>query len=399
METKNKMDIWFFPGWYPDRNDSMYGLFVKRHAEAVSLIHNVTVLYASATGSKRAGFEITHSISKGVTEVICYYPREEGYLRSVINPLRFLKAQYRLLSYAKKKFPFPSVCHVHVLTRAAIIPLYLSFVKGIPYVITEHWSRYLPENIRKGSYKGFIRRWFTSLISRKAFGITAVTKNLAEAMQMAGLKNDNYLIVPNVADPELFKPADTYAESAKKDVFKLVHVSCFDERAKNIKGIIDAASMLHRERNDFKLYIVGDGEDFSLVHDYYRSLSLPDGIIEFTGLMEGEPLAQVMAGADLFVMFSNYENLPCTIVESLTCGVPVISTAVGGISEYLNDSNGILVPRGDINSLTEGIRAFLDGRIAFDKPGISRTARDIFSFKAVSEQFRDLYAHAVEKGS
>lgn len=391
MERENKLNVWFFPGWYPDRHDSMFGLFVRRHAEAVSLIHSVTVLYASGVSDAYNKYEITLDTSNDITEVICYYKKETGILRSLLNPARYMIAQIRLLRYCNSKFTAPDICHVHVLTRAATIPLYLSYAKHIPFVITEHWSRYLPENISKGSYKGILRKWFTKLVARKATGISAVTNNLATAMQEAGLNNENYLIIPNVADPSLFKPCTPDSHPSKNDFARLVHVSCFDERAKNIKGIIDAVSELRKERSDFRLYIIGDGEDHRMVYDYFQSLAIPEGTVEFTGLLEGEPLADMMAGADLYVMFSNYENLPCTIVESLTCGVPVISTAVGGISEFVNEENGILVNRGNTRQLVEGIRAFLDGKKTFNNQLISKKAAEIFSYKAVAKQFNNLY--------
>ena len=57
----------------------------------------------------------------------------------------------------------PDMCHVHVLSRTAVLALYLKTLHQIPYLITEHWSRYFPQNVKKGSYKGFFRKIFTKI--------------------------------------------------------------------------------------------------------------------------------------------------------------------------------------------------------------------------------------------
>ena len=64
--------------------------------------------------------------------------------------------------------------------------------------------------------------------------------------------------------------------------------------------------------------------------------------------------------ADCLLMFSNYENLPLVILESMACGKPVISTNVGGINEVVNSTNGVLL---DSNNQLDLAKAILN----FDK--------------------------------
>lgn len=65
---------------------------------------------------------------------------------------------------------------------------------------------------------------------------------------------------------------------------------------------------------------------------------------------------RVIAGADLFVLASSHEGLPVAVMEALALGVPVVATAVGGLSEAVTDGvDGLLVPPGDPEALAAAI--------------------------------------------
>lgn len=387
----DRKKILFIARWYPDRHDPMLGLFVQKHALAVHLFHDVAVLYVTADNSLAPGTSIkSENNYNGIREFRIYFGKHRS---GISNACAYMKYYWQGLNWIIQKSGLPDLTHVHILSRTAFPALWLKMTKGIPYLITEHWSRYLPPNVANGAYKGWLRKLFTRLAVSKADGVTTVTNNLAQAMQVQGLKN-TYFITPNVADVHDFRPQMPHETAAIK---KLVHISCFDEPAKNIRGIINAVKKLASVRNDFILEIIGDGKDFELVKNHAVSTGILDSRIFFTGLLTGSELSRKLREADALVMFSNYENLPCTIVESLCSGVPVISTDVGGIREHVTENFGILLPTGDETALSNALTKMLDHPQIFNRRQMCEYAISHFSMEAVGQLFNDIYQNSISK--
>ncbi|HMT29803.1 MAG TPA: glycosyltransferase [Bacteroidia bacterium] len=377
--------ILFIARWYPDKNDNMLGLFIQKHARAVHEIHDVTVIYVTADNSieleKTLIDEQNHF---GINEIRIYFRKSRFEL---INAFKYAYYYLKAVRIAEKKSGVFNLVHVHVLSRTAFPAILLKFTKGIPYIITEHWSRYLPVNLQNGSYSGILRKGFTRVAVTLASAVTTVTSNLASAMQKLHLKN-RYYITPNIADIHDFHPLENKKENSIK---KLLHVSCFDEPAKNIMGIINVIERLSKLRNDFVLEIVGDGKDFQMVKNHATQTGLLGKNIFFTGLLTGNELSSKMREADAFVMFSNYENLPCTIVESLSSGVPVISTNVGGIAEHISSKFGLLINPRNESELLNAIQKSLDFPETFDRQAMRAYALKHFSMEESGKLFHEIY--------
>ena len=83
--------------------------------------------------------------------------------------------------------------------------------------------------------------------------------------------------------------------------------------------------------------------------------------ISFRGALSRDEALRIIAGADAGLLSSDWENLPHAVVEALSVGVPVVSTAVGGVPEVVHDGvNGLLVPPGRPDELASAIRRVLE---------------------------------------
>jgi glycosyltransferase involved in cell wall biosynthesis len=374
--------ILFLPAWYPHKEDNMYGLFTKKHADVLSKQFKISVLYfAPAQKNNFSGMQIMRS---GNLFEYIYYPKHKGTnvfskLLRFLEFIRVMQHNYKLIQDENGK---PDLAHVHVLTRMGLIAYLLKKKHGLNFVITEHWSRYLNY---PGTYKGLLRKIITKMVASHALEITTVTKNLADAMQNHGLKN-RYSIVNNVVDTDLFRIANVNNKKTKKT---FVHVSCFEDKSKNISGLLDAIHILNQQRNDFECILIGSGTDFNQMIKKAQELSLNN--VVFTGLLEGKKLSETIASANFLVVSSRYENFPVVIPEAFACGLPVVATNVGGIAEWVNNSNGLLVEPDKTDKLAEAIHYMLDNYENFNPEEIRKIALNNFSTEAVLKQFIELY--------
>jgi glycosyltransferase involved in cell wall biosynthesis len=291
----------------------------------------------------------------------------------------------------KKEFGKPDIVHVHVLTRLGIIALLHRKITGIPYLVTEHWSRYLPT---VGTYRGFWRKLATRIVVKHAGAITTVTKNLSDAMQSQGLNNKNYQVIQNVVDTDLFHPGESPVSSSKK---RFVHISCFEDRSKNISGLLRAIALLSDTRNDFECQMIGEGLDLDRMTNFARELNIVGKTVHFTGLLEGDAIASALRQSSFLVLFSNFENMPVVINEAFASGIPVVATRVGGIAEHVDERKGILVYAGDETGMAKALSQMLDSYDTFDKNFIRNYALEQFSEKAIAEQFISIYRSILRK--
>ena len=199
------------------------------------------------------------------------------------------------------------------------------------------------------------------------------------------------MVLPNVVDTEEYVPG--YQES-KDNVKRFMHISCFEDRSKNISGLLRTISKLALIRTDFECTMVGEGIDLQQMQKLAKDMSLNEPIVRFTGLLEGVSLVKAYQSAGFMVMFSNYENMPVVISESFACGLPVVATSVGGIPEYVNEMNGLLVKAGDEDALLDALCYMLDHYNEFDKQKIRDEAIRTFSRQAVAEKLKELYSLA-----
>jgi len=392
----SKTKVLHLARWYPNRYDPMPGLFIQRHAEAANKCCDVGVVYTHQvddSGPANKTYDIDYYKVNGVLTAKIYYQSSSIKLfplNKLINIFRFFRANSIGIKLIEQELASFDIIHVHILTRLGIIALYYKLFHGKPYIITEHWSRYLDLT---DSFKGFLRKSATRLIVRYASFVTAVTNNLAKAMQSHKLANRNYIVLPNVVDSVFFKKYDINRVADNKIVF--VHVSCFEDKSKNVSGLLRVIKKLSETRSDFMFKLIGDGMDMDWLRNYSDEIGLTGEQILFTGLLEGEKLVKQMLTSNMLVIFSNYENFPVVINESLSLGIPVIATRVGGIPERINETNGILVDAGNEDQLLSGFISFLDKKIIFNTKEIQKKARDEFSPDTIGSILCGLYDKAL----
>ena len=346
------MKVLFLSAWYPTKRDAMAGLFVQKHAQAVAQQGaDVRVIYSEARG---------------------------------VHWWRDMRRQWRSL---RREWGMPNLVQMNVLDKNGIFAQWLYHRYHIPYVIIEHWSGYLPANFSfRGGWHGRIMRH----IAKQAACILPVSQMLEDAMKQCGIQNTHWQRIHNVVDDFFY---DTKKDQPKAigQKIRLLHVSCFDEKAKNIQGMLRAVRQLATYRQDFELIIVGTGIDYQQDKNYAHELHFPDGILHFTGEQTPQQVAQWMQDSDCFLFFSRYENAPVVLSECLAVGLPIISSNAGGIPEMVNNECGILVPSENEDALMQAMMHTMDHLADYPASTI-RPYGQKYTYDNVGAQLYQLYA-------
>ena len=389
-----KLNILFLSSWYPNRVLPTLGNFVQKHAEAVSLKNNVAALFVCSDINCKSKYEITENTINNIHTVNVYYKKVEHSF-PVISQLqkvnRYFKAHRKGLKLINSKFGTIDLVHHNILYPAGIIALYLKKFKHIPYIITENWTGYLPS-------KNMTLSWFQTMLSKKiaqnASFITPVSKDLRDAMMNLGFDSE-YEIIYNVTDTKLFRPLK---EKEKKEKIKIIHISTLDDPHKNISGMLRVADKLSKQRTDFEMWFIGDGDTAPHMKTA-SSLNILNMFAFFDGTKTTSEVAEIMRNADCFLLFSNYENLPCVMVEALASGIPIVSSTAGGIPEHITEKLGLLVKPLDEDALLFSLNKVIDNIKSgfYNSQELSDYANDNFSYEKVGEKFTELYNRILAK--
>lgn len=384
------MKVLFLSQWYPNRYDNMFGLFVQKHAEAVSLYCDVSVLYVHAD-DKIKEFEIVRQQQNEVTEYIVYYPvRTKGFCSKIRKLVNFTKAYKKGFDELKKIDWKPDILHANVLTRTPFVAFVYKKITATPYVITEHWTRLLKV---QDEFKGQLRRRLAKLVVKEAGYILPVSIELKEGLEYNNLLLTQCRIVENVVDICFYK---TYPINNKYKK-QILNVTCFSENHKNIFGLLRVVKKITEHRNDFQLILIGTGDDFEMTYDYYESLDIPEEIVFFAGLKTSEEVAELMHNVDFIVQFSNYESAGVVVQEALVSGKPVVSTKVGIATDYINNSNGLLIDVKDEQQLFTSIEYMLDNIDKYNTNEIANNISEQFSYKTIGRKFQEVYCEVLKE--
>lgn len=376
--------------WYPNRLDTMNGDFIQRHARAVAGFCKVDVIHVEPDKKNEITktFERSATQTKNLSETIVLYKpfRGLGVLSKLLSLRRYYNAFKKEIGQYIQENGLPDIVHVHVPMKAGLLALWMKKKYKIVFVVTEHWTIYHDNAAYSYYNRNAAFKYFTKKIFTQANLFLPVSKNLGELI-CKKVAEVPYVVVPNVVDTTFFN-ADNLDKQNDDVVFRFIHVSTLHEQ-KNPGGIIRSFAKFYQQYSAAELWIVGGNPD-ELV-----SLSNQLGItkaIHFLGLLSYKEVAQKMKCCHVLVMFSRYENMPCVIEEALCCGLPVISTNVGGISEVIDELNGKLVRNEEEQELLKAMIDIFINYISYNRNEISARAISRFSYEHGGANIENIYA-------
>lgn len=249
---------------------------------------------------------------------------------------------------------------------------------------TPDWSKSL--------YKHFVR-------TAKAFDATmACGQGVADRIDSVTGKNT--LAVYGVVDLDQFTPV-TDNSSVRKELGmplgKLVALYAGNlVKTKGVYEMIEAFARIERRAPKVVLKICGSGQQEDGMRRMIKEKNL-DHIIEIVGMVEPKQMHKWMQASDLFVLPSYMEGMPNAVMEAMACGLPVVSTSVGGLPEAVGDCQGaILVPPRNVEEFGKAVfkvlrddelrvRMGVASRVrAEERFGVTRTCQRMLAYLAAT---------------
>jgi glycosyltransferase involved in cell wall biosynthesis len=385
MNSTSSYVLWL-PSWYPTLLTPFDGDFIQRHARAVAQFIPVHILYIikDSEGLITRETKIEENTLGNLKETIIYYYSPRRKIKLLDGFLSRKKFTRIYKSYLHNQFGMngePAAVHVHVIYRAGLIASWLKKRFQLDYYVTEHWAGY-----DKSNYDNFFirsQRFRTTILKvlRLSKCVIPVSIDLGEKLRNL-VPSIKLKIIPNTVDVNLFYPGDT------PKAFRFIHYVSSYKGQKNTEGLLRVLNRLKEMRTDWDCLMYGPVNDE--LKGMIRNLNLESRVVT-TGQISYQSVAGELRSSSAFVSFSNFENQPCSILEALCCGIPVIATNVGGIAEVINEQNGILIEPRNEPQLLGAIQKMMDGYTCFNKVAIAEEAKRMFSYEAVGKQFYRLY--------
>jgi teichuronic acid biosynthesis glycosyltransferase TuaC len=199
---------------------------------------------------------------------------------------------------------------------------------------------------------------------RAATGVITVSEDLRQNAIKLGVAPEKVTTVLNGCDRSIFYARNRDQARVElgipQDAELLLYVGWISP-TKGLVELVDAVATLAPTHPRIKLALIGEGRFTPDLQKQAEQAGIGDRLL-FLGRKSSPEVAQWLAACDLFTLPSHSEGCPNAIVESISCGRPVVSTDVGGIPELLNESCGVMVPPHRTDKLTAALHDALNRR-------------------------------------
>lgn len=260
-----------------------------------------------------------------------------------IGKLRGIRAAARLIPYLFRLWQAAGRAHVfHVMANSgwawhlfAAPAVWIARLRGVPVIV----------NYRGGNAAEFFARSFSRLrpTLNAAHRVVVPSGFLQEVFRRHGLDAE---IIPNIIDLSRFSPGAAGPADAPH-----IAVTRNLEPLYGIDTALAAFRLLLRNHPGARMTIAGSGPQRAELEALAEKLGIA-GKVCFAGLLEREQIVALYRSARIALNPSRVDNMPNSVLEALACGVPVVSTDVGGVPYVVEHGRtALLVPAGDAEAM------------------------------------------------
>lgn len=242
--------------------------------------------------------------------------------------------------------------YVHLITHAAIPLRIVDFFRSLPLVFNVHGEDLLTQS----SLASYLQKMVIPLLKKSKLIVLPSNyfqKRFEQLLPIISVSK-LYVFPSGGVDTNLFRPSTT-----EKKRLTIGYVSRID-RGKGWNTFLEAINLLDINGIDVDALMIGRGDEVELLKNKIKKFKLAN--VEFVGAIPHELLPEKYVQMDLFVFPTQLEeSLGLVGLEAMACGVPVIGSCIGGLTDYIKEGeNGYFFNPGDAVSLVDSILKYIE---------------------------------------
>lgn len=238
---------------------------------------------------------------------------------------------------------------------------------------------------------------------RRADAFIAISSDIRDELQLHGVDEDKIVVSPNCVDTGIFQPVTDERRlflRSRLGLPKEGTVVIYTGRLVSYKGLpllLRVWKRLTQAKTDLTLMLVGDGSmDIhnceAQLREYCQVHGLEESVV-FTGAVND--VETYLQASDIFVMPTEEEAFGLSVVEAMACGLPVVTTDVGGLAEIVShEKSGLQVNPGEFGDLYEALLRLTEDPTLANRLGreARKSAVERYSAQSVTQRYVDLFS-------
>jgi len=315
------------------------------------------------------------------------------YRPQFIGGVRGVRALFRLLPYLVRLWRVAGrVDLFHVMANSgwswhlcAAPAVWIAHARGVPAIV----------NYRGGEAAKFLASSKRTICAtlRRAKLLIVPSGFLHKVFQDFGIVSD---VVPNILDLERFHPNASPANGTAANIAVTRHL----EPIYDIPTALRAFALVRAVVPNSRMTVAGSGPEAAALETLCAEIGVADAV-DFCGTLDRDQIAALLRSSAVMVNPSRVDNMPNSVLEAMACGVPVVSTRVGGVPFIVRDGvTGLLITAGDERTMADAVISILRNR------ELSSRLRDAalgevqqYAWPRVKQRWIDVYASALSGAS
>jgi glycosyltransferase involved in cell wall biosynthesis len=311
------------------------------------------------------------------------------YLENTWNLIQLIRAYQVVMKILSIHSPSVIACHSGI---AGMIGRIAGYIAKIPTVYTVHSYAFMLGHPPLRKIVAFCVEYILAHITTATISVSKYAKNIACS---AGIPySRNITVIHNGVSV-----VDVAKEKKEQDEFHIVFVGRLakPKRPDTIIRALTQITMSTQKRITFD--IIGDGPDRVSLERLATEEKVAEHV-KFHGALSSHEVLLVVKNADIFVLPTEWEGLPISILESMSVGVSVVASDVGGVSEIVTKETGVLMSKiSQPADWADRISLLLADDQKRNELGINgeKFIREKFSFEETFKKTREVYEKVILK--